>query len=131
VERCLACEAEGAGNSNSPSTPAFTLRSLPLGSTLVLVDGFRFPTTGISINGGTIPFVDVNSIPLAAIHRSEILKDGGSATYGDDAIAGVVNIITKEDYNGVACVRAQNYCTASRLGPLETQDSYPLGALQG
>jgi outer membrane receptor protein involved in Fe transport len=69
-----------------------------------LIDGFRFPTTGISINQGTIPFVDLNSIPLAAVDRIEILKDGGSATYGDDAIAGVVNVITKEDYNGADIV---------------------------
>jgi iron complex outermembrane receptor protein len=84
-----------ARNSNSPATSAFNLKSLPIGSTLILIDGFRFPTTGIAINQGTIPFVDINSIPLAAIDRIEILKDGGSATYGDDAIAGVVNIITK------------------------------------
>ena len=106
-----------AGNSNSPGTSAFSLKSLPLGSTLVLIDGFRFPTTGISINGGTFPFVDINSIPLASIDRIEILKDGGSATYGDDAIAGVVNIITKEDYNGVDIV---NYFGESQRGDDET-----------
>src|SRR5260370_1535016 len=93
-----------AGNSNSPGTSAFTLKSLPVGSTLVLVDGYRFPGAAIAINQGTIPFVDVNAIPLAAIDRIEILKDGGSATYGDDAIAGVVNIITKVDYNGADIV---------------------------
>ena len=102
-----------AGNSNSPATSAFNLKSLPIGSTLVLIDGFRFPSTGISINGGTIPFVDINSIPLAAIDRIEILKDGGSATYGDDAVAGVVNIITKEDYNGADIV---NYFGESQRG---------------
>ncbi len=102
-----------AGNSNSPGTSAFNLKSLPIGSTLVLIDGFRFPATGISINGGTIPFVDLNSIPLAAIDRIEILKDGGSATYGDDAIAGVVNVITKEDYNGADIV---NYFGESQRG---------------
>src|SRR5580700_9955529 len=102
-----------AGNSNSPGTSAFTLKSLPVGSTLILIDGFRFPTTGISINGGTIPFVDINSIPLASIDRIEILKDGGSATYGDDAIAGVVNIITIQDYNGADIV---NYFGESQRG---------------
>jgi iron complex outermembrane recepter protein len=102
-----------AGNSNSPSTSAFNLKSLPIGSTLILIDGFRFPATGISINGGTIPFVDLNSIPLAAVDRIEILKDGGSATYGDDAIAGVVNVITKDDYNGADIV---NYFGESQRG---------------
>src|SRR5260370_695179 len=89
-----------AGNSNSPGTSAFTLKSLPVGSTLVLVDGYRFPGAAIAINQGTIPFVDVNAIPLAAVDRIEILKDGGSATYGSDAIAGVINLITKDEYNG-------------------------------
>jgi iron complex outermembrane receptor protein len=45
-------------------------------------------------------FVDLNSIPLAAIDRIEILKDGASAIYGDDAVAGVVNVILKNEYNG-------------------------------
>jgi iron complex outermembrane receptor protein len=102
-----------AGNSNSPGTSAFTLKSLPVGSTLVLIDGFRFPGAAIAINQGTIPFVDVNAIPLAAIDRIEILKDGGSATYGDDAIAGVVNIITKTDYNGADII---NYIGESQRG---------------
>jgi iron complex outermembrane recepter protein len=78
-----------------------------------LIDGFRYPSTGLAINGGTIPFVDLNSIPLAAVDRIEILKDGGSATYGDDAIAGVVNVITKEDYNGADIV---NYFGESQRG---------------
>ena len=102
-----------AGNSNSPGTSAYSLKSLPVGSTLVLVDGYRFPGAAIAINGNTIPFVDVNAIPLAAIDRIEILKDGGSATYGDDAIAGVINIITKTDYNGADII---NYFGESQRG---------------
>ena len=102
-----------AGNSNSPGTSAYTLKELPVGSTLVLVDGLRFPTAGIAINQGTVPFVDLNSIPLAAVDRIEILKDGGSATYGDDAIAGVVNVITKNDYNGADII---NYFGESQRG---------------
>jgi iron complex outermembrane receptor protein len=101
------------GNSNSPASSAYSLKSLPVGSTLVLVDGFRFPQYAISINAGTVPFVDLNSIPLAAIDRIEILKDGGSATYGDDAIAGVVNVITKQDYNGADII---NYFGESQRG---------------
>ena len=101
------------GNSNSPASSAYSLKSLPVGSTLVLVDGFRMPNYAISINAGTVPFVDLNSIPLAAIDRIEILKDGGSATYGDDAIAGVVNVITKQDYNGADII---NYFGESQRG---------------
>src|ERR1700730_5728492 len=106
-----------AGNSNSEGGSAFNLKELPVGSTLVLIDGFRFPYYAISINQGTLPYVDINSIPLAAIDRIEILKDGGSATYGDDAIAGVVNIITKDDYNGADII---NYFGISQRGDDET-----------
>jgi outer membrane receptor protein involved in Fe transport len=101
------------GNSNSPASSAFTLKELPVGSTLVLVDGLRMPSYAISINAGTVPFVDLNSIPLAAVDRIEILKDGGSATYGDDAIAGVVNLVLKDDYQGADIV---NYFGESQRG---------------
>ena len=102
-----------AGNSNSPGSSAYSLKSLPAGATLVLIDGYRFPTYSIAINAGTVPFVDINSIPLASVDRIEILKDGGSATYGDDAVGGVVNIITKDDYNGADII---NYFGESQRG---------------
>jgi iron complex outermembrane receptor protein len=102
-----------AGNSNSPGSSAYSLKSLPPGATLVLIDGLRFPTYSIAINAGTVPFVDINSIPLASVDRIEILKDGGSAVYGDDAVGGVVNIITKEDYNGADII---NYFGESQRG---------------
>ena len=47
------------------------------------------------------PKVDLNSIPIAAIERIEVLKDGASAIYGSDAIAGVVNVILRKDYRGI------------------------------
>ena len=71
------------------------------------------PAYAISINAGTVPFVDINSIPLAAVDRIEILKDGGSAVYGDDAAAGVINVITKDDYNGADII---NYFGESQRG---------------
>jgi iron complex outermembrane receptor protein len=104
-----------AGNSNSPSSSAFGLRALPAGDTLVLVDGYRFPSFPIPINS-VQNFVDINSIPLAAVDRVEILKDGGSATYGSDAVAGVVNVITKDTYNGVDIT---NYFGISQRGDFE------------
>ena len=64
------------------------------------MDGHRFPDFPIPL-GSAFSFVDLNSIPLAAIDRIEILKDGASAVYGDDAVAGVVNVILKDEYNGV------------------------------
>ena len=104
-----------AGNSNSPASSAYGLRGLPANDTLVLVDGYRFPSYPIPINS-VFNFVDINSIPLAAVDRIEILKDGGSATYGSDAVAGVVNVITKDTYNGADIV---NYFGISQRGDFE------------
>ena len=100
------------GSSNSPASSAYGLRALPANDTLVLIDGYRFPDYPIPINS-TENFVDINSIPLAAVDRIEILKDGGSATYGSDAVAGVVNVITKDTYNGADIV---NYFGISQRG---------------
>src|SRR5271165_3931798 len=104
-----------AGNSNSPASSAYGLRALPAGDTLVLIDGYRFPDYPIPINS-VQNFVDINSIPLAAVDRIEILKDGGSATYGSDAVAGVVNVITKDSYNGADIT---NYFGISQRGDFE------------
>jgi iron complex outermembrane recepter protein len=103
------------GQSTSPSSSAFGLRALPAGDTLILVDGYRFPDFPIPINA-VQNFVDINSIPLAAVDRIEILKDGGSATYGSDAVAGVVNVITKDNYNGADIT---NYFGISQRGDFE------------
>jgi iron complex outermembrane recepter protein len=103
------------GASNSPASSAYGLRGLPANDTLVLVDGYRFPSYPIPLNS-VFSFVDVNSIPLAAVDRIEILKDGGSATYGTDAVAGVVNVITKDSYNGADIT---NYFGISQRGDFE------------
>ena len=74
------------------------LRYLGSRRTLVLVDGIRY-VNGASASG--VPgSTDLNSIPESAIERIEVLQDGASAVYGSDAIAGVVNIITKRDQDG-------------------------------
>ncbi len=91
--------------------------------TLTLVDGHRFPDFPIPL-GGAFSFVDLNSIPLAAIDRIEILKDGASAIYGDDAVAGVVNIILKNEYNGADIY---NYYGISSRGDFETFHSQVTG----
>jgi iron complex outermembrane receptor protein len=88
-----------AGINSSPASAAVNLRGLGVNRTLTLVDGHRFPDFPIPL-GSAFSFVDLNSIPLAAVDRIEILKDGASAIYGDDAVAGVVNIILKNEYNG-------------------------------
>ena len=104
-----------AGNSSSPAASAYGLRALPANDTLVLIDGYRFPSYPFPING-VLNFVDINAIPLAAVNRIEILKDGGSATYGSDAVAGVVNVITKDSYNGADII---NYYGISQRGDFE------------
>ena len=73
------------------------LRGLGPQRTLVLLNGRRVVATG----AGNLPLVDLNLLPSAALDRVEILKDGAAATYGSDAIAGVMNFITKTRQNGV------------------------------
>lgn len=83
----------------TPGATAPSLRGLGPNYTLTLVNGRRLAPYPVGA-GGTSAFVDINSIPLAAIERIEVLKDGASAVYGADAVAGVVNIILRKDYNG-------------------------------
>jgi len=75
------------------------LRGLGLNSTLVLINGKRRVVAAAETQDGS-EFVDINTIPLVMLERVEILKDGGSALYGSDAIAGVVNFILRNDYEG-------------------------------
>src|SRR5438067_3182622 len=84
-------------NNGGDGETAISLRNLGASRTLVLVDGKRWVNGG----SGAGSFVDLNSIPTAAIERVEVLKDGASAVYGSDAIGGVVNIITRRRVNGV------------------------------
>ena len=75
------------------------LRGLNVGYTLVLIDGHRTAPYPIG-DDGQRSFVDVANIPFDSIERIEVLKDGASAVYGSDAIAGVINIILKKTYDG-------------------------------
>lgn len=84
-----------ASGSSAQSFSELSLRGLGGGRTLILIDGRRAPTSPQSGIGQ-----DLNSIPLAAVERVEILTDGASAIYGADALGGVVNIITRKDFNG-------------------------------
>lgn len=83
-------------NNGGDSTTRFSLRGIGSNRTLVLLNGRRIVSGG----GGANSSVDLNMIPTAIVKRIEVLKDGASATYGSDAIAGVVNIITKDDFEG-------------------------------
>ncbi len=89
-------------NSFSSGVATASLRSLGATSTLILINGRRMtPSAYANPNNGTSTLYDLNSIPLAAIERVEIFKDGASAVYGSDAIGGVINFITKTDYQGL------------------------------
>lgn len=82
-------------NSGAPAGNAeISLRGLGSSDTLVLLNGQRLPTDAVT------GAVDINLIPMAAVERIEILKDGASAIYGSDALGGVVNIITRKDFSG-------------------------------
>ncbi|GAC1302650.1 MAG: TonB-dependent receptor [Steroidobacteraceae bacterium] len=98
--------ANGAGTLSQSFNQAFAgggsgiaLRGLSVGATLTLIDGHRmvgYPLT----DDGERNFVDVTAIPFNAVDHIEVLKDGASAAYGSDAIAGVVNIILKKSFTG-------------------------------
>ncbi len=84
-----------------------SLRGLGAGSTLVLLNGRRIAT-----HGGSGKAVDLNSIPMGAIARVEILKDGASAIYGTDAVGGVINFILKTNYEGAEVSASTNVTEA-------------------
>lgn len=99
----LTASAGPAGNStnaywtsNGYGTAQTNLRGMGINRTLVLLNGRRIVNGGTGANSS----VDLNMIPAALIERIEVLKDGASAVYGADAVAGVVNIITKTDFDG-------------------------------
>lgn len=91
------------GNANPYSVTAAgtqltaTLHGFPVGATLILVDGRRVNKTS---QANTVPTYDVIGLPLSAIERVEVVLDGASAIYGADAVAGVINIITRKEYHG-------------------------------
>lgn len=100
----LPASAGTAGNQTSAywtgngyGTTQVNLRGLGINRTLVLLNGRRVVNGGTGANSS----VDLNMIPVAMIERIEVLKDGASAIYGADAVAGVVNIITKTGLKGV------------------------------
>ena len=81
-------------------TAQVNLRNLGENSTLTLVNGKRMVPSGATTRAGG-EFIDINAIPLVMTDRIEILTDGGSALYGADAVAGVVNVIMRDDFEGL------------------------------
>lgn len=82
--------------SSGAGASTISLRGLGAGRTLILVDGRRAPTAPMLGQGQ-----DLNSIPMAAVERIEILSAGASAIYGSDALGGVINVITRRDFEGM------------------------------
>ena len=90
----------GALQADAPAgSAAASLRGLGTSSTLTLVNGRRIAVA--SFANGSENFIDINAIPMAAIERIEVLTTGASAIYGADAVAGVVNIILRRDFDGL------------------------------
>jgi iron complex outermembrane receptor protein len=87
------------GNGFAAGASGISLRGLGAASTLVLVNGRRLAPYGLA-DDGQKQFTDLNIIPTDAVERIEVLKDGASAIYGSDALAGVVNVILRRDYVG-------------------------------
>ena len=101
-EILLELPGQGSGlsrnyNNGGSGAVRLDLRNIGSSRNLVLVDGRRWVNSG----GGANASVDLNSIPSALVERVEILRDGASAVYGSDAIAGVINIILKDEFEGV------------------------------
>ncbi|MCB1670372.1 MAG: TonB-dependent receptor [Gammaproteobacteria bacterium] len=91
--------AEQRGGDMAQQTLTASLRALSPNHTLVLVNGKRRHTTSNISTAGYGP-ADLAFIPSSAISNTEVLTDGAAALYGSDAIAGVINLITKQNYNG-------------------------------
>ena len=87
------------GGGFAQGASGISLRGLGTASTLVLINGRRVAPYGLADDGQKV-FADLNIIPAEAVERVEILKDGASAIYGSDAIAGVVNVILRKDFQG-------------------------------
>lgn len=88
------------GQGGTLGTSNVNLRGLGLNSTLILLNGRRQTEYGLN-NADGVTFVDVNSlVPLIAVQEVAVLKDGAAATYGSDAVAGVVNFITRDRFEG-------------------------------
>ena len=104
------------------------LRGLGPDQTLILLNGKRRHNTAlVNINGtvgrGSVG-TDLNAIPVAAIERVEILRDGAAAQYGTDAIAGVINVVLKKNYKGlnISAMNGQNFTNMPYNGGTSIQD---------
>ena len=118
----LSINAEGAtgagASSNITRATGPNLRGLGSTATLVVFDGLRVPVSGTQGN-----FVDPSFVPSLALQRIEVIADGASAIYGSDAVAGVINLIPRKNYEGVE--------VSGRAGFADAYSEYQIGGLAG
>jgi iron complex outermembrane recepter protein len=106
-------------NNNPYGSNSVQLRGLPTGTTLILINGQR---TGVSAAGGGSGFFNIAYIPLAAVERIEVVPTGSSAVYGGDALAGVVNIVLKNNFEGMEA--NVNYGHADETGEVNANAAW-------
>jgi iron complex outermembrane recepter protein len=131
--------SQGIGDSSTPGLSAVSLRGLGSNNTLVLLNGRRLSNYAFNaVGGGT---VNLNQIPLGAVERVEVLKDGASAIYGTDAIGGVINFILRKDYQGAEVTaygawtdggggNTHNYSVAAGYGDIDKNRFNVLATLE-
>ncbi len=133
---------DGAASGFVGGLATISLRGFGSQGTLILINGRRVaPVGAVDINFGRGSLINVNTIPIGAIERIEILKDGASALYGSDAMAGVVNYVLKKEYTGVEATASygandkgvgatSNVGLTFGFGDLSTQKFNVFGGLQ-
>src|SRR5690606_36083862 len=90
--------ADGSGDASGSGRQYPNLFGLGAGRTLTLVNGRRFVTTAAGVGDRV---VDTNTIPVGLLQRVDIVQAGGAAVYGSDAIAGVINYVLRDDFDGL------------------------------
>jgi iron complex outermembrane receptor protein len=118
--------AANTAGANNAGLSGVSLRGLGTNRTLLLINGRRIAPFGNTTDSAS---VDVNSIPLAAIDRIEILKDGASSIYGSEAIGGVVNFIMRRDFHGIDLSADHGETTEHGGNPTHASVAYGYGDL--
>ncbi len=95
-------EAANGGANSRGDNANVNLRGIGAGNTLVLLNGRRIAPHPVTSNDGGVPafYANVNQLPTQGLERIDVLRDGASSIYGSDAVAGVINYLTKRDFRG-------------------------------
>jgi iron complex outermembrane receptor protein len=115
-------------NGFSASGTAVSLRGLGPNYTLVLLNGRRFGNFPLA-DDGHASYADISQIPFDAVERIEVLKDGASSVYGSDAVAGVVNIILRQQYTGFTADASAGTNVSGKGSNFKAAATYGLGDL--